>query len=738
MGVMIKNISVVLWAACAVAAARPGDLDRGFDPELHAWVAPGQVTMAGDGRAWLGGGFDRGDEYSTGELVVLGANGGVYYDPAQGYLKKTSNAISIEGGSFPSTASAPFLLASGDFLLPGESGGWLRMNADGVATGKAFPDRQAHEEITPQFERNGVLWVIRKSASGQRLLEQRNSADGQPAGVFLKPLNVRAAIPGTGGSVWILAGEDVPWFQLWNHNLPEKQLVNVDAAGNVIGAAKIIRNSREMRLIAGNGGAFHIEFGPVPTWWMYWPSPSFNTYTLEWYSPEGVFERRKSFQVSLGTRFSWAESPDGALLATTGNGRLLFQNPGEITARVLPGFSGVRSIKSLPDGKWLIDGLHRLHADGSEDESWTPPELSTPAQVTALHPMTGGRMLAGGNFALADGIVSNRLAVFLKTGEIDPSFIPDDRIGEWRSVAATSEAIYVVTEEPVSYGDAIRSNLVKLGPDGALDEGYFPLVPLTSWTAGVTKQTVDHVNRVIAMTGGDILVETSSMGGDILIRNLVRLKSNGVPNPNFRPVGGGLGTTVLARANGGFAADGLVYQANGAIEADLSKPNIHLRPLCEHAGGVIFAEATDGGAHRLRLWTRRGWAAWFKTPALENAYSARASSGEFGMLYVSAALKGGSQSMLRLLPNGRLDRSFRSAGFVKRERQHAGGWWTAEESGKLAFDPAIHEFAMPPQTILWHPATRRLWCGGAFNIVDRMPRDGLARLSGGFSPWRWW
>lgn len=109
------------------------------------------------------------------------------------------------------------------------------------------------------------------------------------------------------------------------------------------------------------------------------------------------------------------------------------------------------------------------------------------------------------------------------------------------------------------------------------------------------------------------------------------------------------------------------------------------------------------------------------------------------MLFLDALLSDDKQSLLRLLPNGRIARTFRPFRppvFGYRERQLESDWWKAEESGKAAFDPALEEAARYPQVILWHPASRRWWTGANFNIVDGQPRDGLARIAGGFSWFR--
>lgn len=749
-----------LWATCAMAAAKPGDLDRDFDPELRAWVAPDMAAVSPDGRAWIGGGFDQGDGYSTGDLVRLGENGGVEDEPAQGYIRKTPIAVPIGGLGLSLQAGKPFLLADGDFLLPGESGGWLWMNSAGGVVGKAFSDRLAGEEIIPQFERDGKLWVIRRSANGQRLLERRSATGGTLEGVFPHPVNVKAAVPAPGGAVWILAGDDAPWFDFWNGTPPEQEILNLDENGNVLGKAKVFPGNRDLRLIAGPGESFRIEFGPDTSRWMFWPAPSFSVHTIEWYAADGLFERRKDFSVAPFRSLPWAENPAGALLVAPGNGTLQLFPAGETAGTSLPNHTHARSIHALPDGKWLVDGLYRLNADGGDDPSWSVPDLSAPAQVTALHPLPDGRMLAGGNFAMADGVVRNRLVVFRKNGTVDPSFIPDDRIGEWRSVAVTKNAIYGVTQEPVTYGAAIRSNLVKLGFNGALDESFAPLLPieLGLFSGGPLIAVgplpyptpvlplqpspllvpADNVAGVRALDGGCVLVETYS-GGEVADSTFYRLRADGTPDPDFRILRDRpRAFEVITRTDGGFVRGAVIYRKNGTVEKDLTREDIWLRPLCEWHGSVVFLEFDNRLHARLRLWSGNRWAAWFKAPALDNAHGVLATPGEFGTLYVSTIPANGRPSLLRLFPNGCIDRSFRPPAFGRRDRQHAGNWWTAEESGKVAFDPSTHETPAPPRTLMWHPATRKLWVGGEFNAVGGVPRDGLARLTAGFVPWRWW
>ncbi len=774
---MMTTKAFAIWMlACAVAGARPGDLDRNFDPELRAWVAPDHVTLAADGRAWIGGGFDRGDDYSTGDLLRLGADGGVESEPAPGYLERDRN-FTYREIFYPSPtpgvtnyvgyrlvhapSAAPFLLADGDFLLPTASSNWLRMSAAGEVIGKAFPDRWLGETITPQFERDGKLWVIRESGFGKRVLERRNSADGLLDPGFTQaadlPLNVNGAVPGAGGSVWGIAGdgfshyinavEGFPYFVIIAE---QHQLFQVDASGKQIGVKRALKSYREPRLVAGPANSFRVAYGLDQSRTGYGSGIFSGNYVIEWFSAAGAFEQTRNFFFSFPILFLWAEAADGSYLATHYNGRTQKFSATGVIDRTFPSPGRTRSIKALADGKWLIDGLRRLNADGSEDSSWTVPQLNVPARVRTLVPLADRRVLAGGNFATADGLVRNRLAIFFSNGQVDPSFIPDDRIGELRSVAVSGQAVYVVTSEVVSYGNRLRSNLVKLGMNGTLDETFDPVLPTTTWTINASRnigtsqpalsplKSIADFSQVHRLPGGEILVETDSPGSDVQQRTIARLRPDGSYDPNFQDLQGDRRIApTLVRAAGGFVISGVIYRADGTVEQDLSRPNIDLNPLCEWLGGVLFQESRPpvaGG--RLRLWTKRGWAMWFNPAPLHVAVSA--TPGEYGMLYLDVLLANNSQTLLRLLPNGRIDPTFRSPVFGFRERQLAGDWWKAEDSGKMAFDPAADETDWFPQIFLWHPASRRLWAGGNFNVVDGQPRDGLARISGGFPGWPWW
>jgi len=185
------------------------------------------------------------------------------------------------------------------------------------------------------------------------------------------------------------------------------------------------------------------------------------------------------------------------------------------------------------------------------------------------------------------------------------------------------------------------------------------------------------------MANGDLPVETFRDAGDVFQTGLLRLRENGsvVPGiqlePNYTVSGG-----ALALKHGGFISGGVFFRANGTVERDLGQPNTSLVPLCECPAGVLFRNGEAYPTRRLALWTRNGFARWFRPPALDWSKPVTATPGEWGIIYLAA-----------------------------------------------------NQLPSYSKSLLWHPSTRRLWVGGDFNIVAGQPRDGVARIKGGFS---WW
>lgn len=749
----------LLLAAGTAWAARPGTLDLRFQPALRTWAAPDGSTVGTDGQAWVWGGFDRANGRAVGDWLRLGPDGGVAGEPAPGYLLDTAavpGVLSVNWG-WPWLQIAPLTLSNGHRLLPDPDGGWLRLDARARALGAAVPDHQPGEIIAPQFERGGKWWIIRKRGDAQFLLERRIAATGAPDVGFTPaadwPGKPYFAAPAAGDQTWVLSTNGSPADFMLPHDVTT-WLFRVDGSGKMVGPALRHSDLQPVRLVSAADGGCRLEQVDDRSRWM-WPSSGQMIHMLEWYSPQGALLRKKSF-ASAGwmTRFAWAEGADGSLVATGRDGALQRFGPDGVLDQTFQSPGAVASVHALPGGKWLIDGNWRLNPDGSDDPTWQVPRLDRPGTLTKLATLPDGRVLAAGDFSQVNGTASPPLCLFLPDGRVDARFVADARIGQVNDLTVTRSAIYAITRHPVTYGAAITTRLVKLGFNGTLDEGYRPAfnpsfgtalprlgggaVPLLG-TPGTTINpaqllTAATPNRIHALDNGDLLVEVFS-AMEVSTMTVHRLRPDGTPVPGFSATASyNRFEPVVPTAAGGFVRGGVIHGADGKPAVDLSESGTrHLLPLCEWQGGILFCEFPATGHALLRQWRRGRWDASFAPLPLDQnlASGTTATPGDGHSVYLHTALPGGAPALLRLLPDGRLDRSFRAPEFGYRHRRSPGGWWTAGETAKQPWRPVIAPSATPPLTFLWNAASQRLWVGGNFNTVGGLDRDGLARLSGG-------
>ena len=129
----------------------------------------------------------------------------------------------------------------------------------------------------------------------------------------------------------------------------------------------------------------------------------------------------------------------------------------------------VRSVVELSSGKYLIGGgfdggVARLHANGTIDSSFTPPDLS--ATVTSLATLNNGQHLLGGDFTHSTQCPScNRLARLHANGSLDTSFTPPNFSDRVYSIAALRDNKYLI-------GGAFTERVARLNADGSLDTSF--------------------------------------------------------------------------------------------------------------------------------------------------------------------------------------------------------------------------------------------------------------------------
>lgn len=717
-------------AVGGAATAAPGDLLPTFAPEIRALAVPASVVALPDGRVLVGDGFSSVDGVEVSDRLLLGPDGGVAAEPVPGWLDGSALArqvvsggeliLNIRGGKYDNW----FPLANGSWLVPAGDGGWQH-----AATGaNAFPDLLPDEWIRPQFERDGQLWVVRKVAEGDTVLEARDVASGSVQTSLASggtwPELPLAAVPAPDGAFWVLGGSGLRWSL---NGYFQRKVFRVSAAGTWDETIPVLHVlDREARLSVGADGGYRVALDPHFSRIFYWPAPSSNNHRIHWISPTGAISRTVDLTVPLGMGLPWTEDSTGRLLAPGTDGNLSrFQTDGSVDdSFTSPGW--VSSLRPLPNGKWLVDGRQRLLADGEPDPAWTTPRLEKTPTIRSLHRFPDGRVLAAGDFTTVAGEARTGLAVFLTDGALDAGFVPDPRLKRLEQITISGGRVFVVMEHPIAWG-ATQSRIAKLLANGSLDEAFLPPVnQLSDYYPypGGSLTAYPHVD-------GGVLVSRRS-SGEVQTLTLFRLHANGTMDTGFTaPTRYNLLPPGVVLSDGRFVISNQIYAADGRLLRAVGG-SLSLRPLCEWQGGVLFQEDFNGvGAtqrSRLRLWRGDAWTPLL-IPPVDGSVQAAIAGGD-GSLYLQWRTPEGASVLRRYDWTGRPDAAFQAPTAAQRPRRQALAWRVSTSTGFESYDPAAHDLEVAPTALLWTPEGKRLWVSGFFNRLAEENRDGLAWLDG--------
>ena len=234
----------------------------------------------------------------------------------------------------------------------------------------------------------------------------------------------------------------------------------------------------------------------------------------------------------------------------------------------------VLDVEALPSGKTLIAGLFtdyagrgnldylaRLEADGTVDDSFTPPVLNE-----YVHGMTvdvQGRILLTGRFTDVGGVASrDYLARVTADGALDATFTPPvlDNYA-FDTVPTLSGDIYVGGAFSSVGGDAAYKGIVRLNQNGSLDAGFAsPPLRGLGWVFDLELAAADAV----VMVGN-----FADAGGDARQDYLARVFDTGSVDGAFAPpVLNDAATRVRRLPGGGFAVSGYFTDADGWIARD--------------------------------------------------------------------------------------------------------------------------------------------------------------------------
>jgi len=345
---------------------------------------------------------------------------------------------------------------------------------------------------------------------------------------------------------------------------------------------------------------------------------------------------------------------------------------------VTDGDTRVHVTKPLSDGKILVGGaftivndaeknnLARLNADGSLDNTFNASGDGPNSAVYEIIQLSDGKFLLGGSFTVYNGVARSGIVRINPDGTLDNTFNPSGAgtAGTVHTIALQPDGKILISGGLSSYNGTARFGVIRLNADGTLDASFNS--PFTS------NQFVEEVD---VQADGKILI-----GGSFLINNrshVARLNADGSLDPTFNPSGSG--------TDGGVYA--MLVQSNGNI---LIGGAFQLYYNFFHPSGL--ARLTPNGAPDISF-----------NPNVNRGFD----GGEYfaiqpdGKILVAGGFGSGgiNFSLIRLNANGTLDNTF-----ALRQTDNAGYHVALQTDGKILLS-------------------------GFFNTFDNQPRRNLVRLN---------
>ncbi|WP_460502942.1 hypothetical protein, partial [Hymenobacter agri] len=272
----------------------------------------------------------------------------------------------------------------------------------------------------------------------------------------------------------------------------------------------------------------------------------------------------------------------------------------------------------------LVPGLVPALRAQTLDPAFHVPEIYTEAGVTAAALMPNGQLVVAGDFVRANGQPSNKLA------RLDAAGVADAAFGQNLSGAILT-ALSKLTPLPngqllvtgnYQAGAVERKYLFRLNADGTLDAA-FSAMPAISYAAPVLKD-------VVVQPDGRVLVLGTYLTGSGNNPELLRLLSNGAPDPSFSvALQAEQRLQLQLQADGKILLGGVIRQVNGLARSNVTRLN---------------ADGSTDASYQ---------------PAVNMVVTALALDASGAALVGGqTSVTGQPQSIVRLLSNGTLDASF--------------------------------------------------------------------------------
>ena len=201
-------------------------------------------------------------------------------------------------------------------------------------------------------------------------------------------------------------------------------------------------------------------------------------------------------------------------------------------------FDGIHSLLAQPDGHVLAggffttysgygrNGLVRISSDGSTDASFLPSGTGFNNANYAVALQQDGRLIVGGGFSSYNGIGRNRIARLNADGSLDPSFDPGTGFNGYyvESLSLLADGKILAGGEFTMYDGVAAPHLVLLNPDGSRDASFDVGAGPDGSVLGITLQPDGRI--LIAGNFGSV---DGTMTGSV-----ARLDPDGSLDPSFQ------------------------------------------------------------------------------------------------------------------------------------------------------------------------------------------------------------
>lgn len=190
----------------------------------------------------------------------------------------------------------------------------------------------------------------------------------------------------------------------------------------------------------------------------------------------------------------------------------------------------------------IIDTASVNETPGSPDTTYNAFGFNNTVYALALQ--SNNKLLAGGDFTLADGVPRQRIARLNSDGTLDSSFLlpssSSGANGTVRSIAVQADGRILVGGQFTGFDSANLNYIARLNLDGSLDSLFNPGSGADNPVYAVAETFVGGQSKVL-LGGGFASVSGANFGG------IARLNSDGTPDTTFNP-GLGANGTVYALA----------------------------------------------------------------------------------------------------------------------------------------------------------------------------------------------